>query len=37
MSDIFLLLQLKIVLKGQRLASAEEVTAKATRALEDVS
>jgi hypothetical protein len=30
-------LQLKSVLKGQRLASTGEVTAKATRALEDVS
>jgi hypothetical protein len=36
-SDFFLFLRLKIVLKGQRLANAEEVTAKATRALEDVS
>jgi hypothetical protein len=36
-SDLFLFLRLKIVLKGQRLASSEEVTAKATRALEDVS
>jgi histone-lysine N-methyltransferase SETMAR len=36
-SDFFLFLRLKIVLEGQRLASAEEVTAKATTALEDVS